>query len=245
MLVGIRFAFRPQHVLASPVSNAVKWLACLLLLVGCGGSIESPADSAVPQPEGGADSDSKPDTGIDVPTSADSAGDTVVARTPKQHRASSIACSPAPLPPEPQIPDAGLGPSAVFECRVHADCVEHPRGRCIFHPTDPPFDPGGTRCSYDECQYDTDCMGGAVCACGDVANTCLPGNCRIDSDCGAGHFCSPNIDPCMSTITGYFCHTTADECVDDSDCDPTQFEMYCQYDGTAGQWTCPRSMCGA
>jgi hypothetical protein len=55
-----------------------------------------------------------------------------------------------------------------------------------------------------------------VCACG-VANQCKKGNCRIDSDCGPGGYCSPATDAC-GAVLGYYCHTAADECVNDDDC---------------------------
>lgn len=60
---------------------------------------------------------------------------------------------------------------------------------------------------------------------------CMPGNCRVDSDCeSGGGYCSPSqnaglfvcSDGCSGTcgggLTGYYCHTAADECVNDCDC---------------------------
>ena len=80
-------------------------------------------------------------------------------RAPKVHRPAPATCTPYPAPPEPVIPDAGLGPSAHFDCHTHADCTEHPRGSCVFFPTSIPTDPGGTRCVY-ECLTDADCAAG-------------------------------------------------------------------------------------
>jgi hypothetical protein len=197
------------------------------LMTGCGGST---TDSGAP------------DAAL-----YDAPPDATLAHAPGSHRPVAVPCVPAPLPPEPEIPDAGLGPGATFQCHVHADCTAKPRGRCIFYPTDPPYDPGGTRCVYDECTVDDDCPPDGVCACDNVANTCLPGNCRIDSDCGPGGYCSPSIDPCLKTTLGDFCHTAADTCIDDSDCSNSTAVGLpaCEYDTTAGHWACSPGLCGA
>jgi hypothetical protein len=44
--------------------------------------------------------------------------------------------------------------------------------------------------------------------------------------------------PCLCAVScgyGYFCHTTADACIDDADC-PAGGS--CVYDLTKGHWTC-------
>jgi hypothetical protein len=97
------------------------------------------------------------------------------------------------------------------------------------------------------CTVDSDCSAAAdgVCACsGQVpgGNTCVYGNCRVDSDCGDGGFCSPSVSTGCNypACGGYFCHTCADQCVDDSDC-PESYA--CGYG--AGAWVCiPPPMTG-
>jgi Cys-rich repeat protein len=68
-------------------------------------------------------------------------------------------------------------------------------------------------------------------------NTCMPGNCRVDSDCGAGGYCSPSrgSNGC-GYVEGYYCHTRADLCVNDSDC--AGGNMTCAWSATSGRWEC-------
>jgi hypothetical protein len=70
----------------------------------------------------------------------------------------------------------------------------------------------------------------------------MSGNCQIDSDCGAGGFCSPSVAPtsCFG-LAGYYCHTRADQCTDDSDCNPTGGSQ-CMYDVSAQRWQCQQTM---
>jgi Cys-rich repeat protein len=90
---------------------------------------------------------------------------------------------------------------------------------------------------------DTDCPTGQTCACHGAAyssgagNTCIQGNCRVDSDCGSGGYCSPaeNSMSCGGVL-GYYCHTAADLCVNDSDCGSDL--QVCTYSTTAGHWEC-------
>jgi hypothetical protein len=199
------------------------WLGAVPLLVGCGGSTS--LDSTDRDAGVGPDAGPGPE--------------------PTSHRPSAVACPEPPLPPEPVVPDGGLGPGATFECQVHADCIARPKGRCIFVETNPPYDPGGTRCVYDQCESDSECLSGGVCQCGNVANECIGGNCRTDADCGARGYCSPDIDPCLGNTLGYYCHTNGDGCVDDTSCDPSTFETACVYDADAGAWSCTRPLCAA
>ncbi len=149
-----------------------------------------------------------------------------------------------PLPSEPNLADAGVRSGAKLECHVHADCTQRPGGRCVVMRSDPPAsEVTGSHCAYNQCIGDEDCADNGVCMCGNVTNVCLPGNCRRDSDCGGNLFCSPNIDSCLNDIKGYFCQTASDECVRDSDCDHTKFQMRCVYDPSVSHWTCPRTSC--
>jgi hypothetical protein len=176
--------------------------------------------------------------------SADGGVDAVpTERVPLHHRTVGTTCTPAPLPSEPEIPDAGLGPSATFECRTHADRTAQPRGRCIFYPTSPPTDPGGTRCIYDECTTDIVCAPEATCVCGTLANICVQGNCRVDADCGPNGYCSPGLDACGNPV-GFYCHTAADTCIDDTDC-TNGLSMKCIPDATTHMWGCASIGCAS
>ncbi len=195
-------------------------------IVACGGVAQGPTSNG-----GGGDA------ATDAPLSDGGAHD---ARAPRDHRTGSVTCSPAPVPPEPIIPDAGAGPGAKYECRAHADCTAQPRGRCIFFPTSPPIEAGGTRCLYDECTTDAACAPGKACVCNTIANTCYAGNCRVDADCGAGNFCSPTVDGCRIFV-GYYCHTPADTCTDDTDCGTSGF--VCSYRSDTRVWSCGPAGC--
>ncbi|HVR00933.1 MAG TPA: hypothetical protein VMT47_02275 [Polyangia bacterium] len=145
-------------------------------------------------------------------------------RVPQKHRAAAVACPtdrPAGLCTAPNV-DAGFG------CAKDADCTAGTNGRCSSGGR-----LAGCQCSYDTCSMDADCaqMGGP-CECRSTAqgivapatttsvNVCKMGNCRVDHDCGAGGYCSPSLGSCgnYGGVVGYYCHTTKDTCVDDSDC---------------------------
>jgi hypothetical protein len=90
---------------------------------------------------------------------------------------------------------------------------------------------------------DGDCATGQACAChgapymGGIGNTCVPGNCRVDSDCGPRGYCSPSFGPGCGGIGGYYCHTIADQCIDDSDCIEAGRDV-CVYVTPANDWEC-------
>jgi hypothetical protein len=93
--------------------------------------------------------------------------------------------------------------------------------------------------------HDTDCPTGEVCACHEApyangqGNTCMPGNCRVDSDCGPGGYCSPSFAPMgCGGLGGYYCHTPADQCVNDNDCTGSNGPSACSYSSSAKAWHC-------
>jgi hypothetical protein len=96
--------------------------------------------------------------------------------------------------------------------------------------------------------HDTDCASGQTCAChdspykGGLDNACVAGTCRVDSDCGPGDYCSPSTDTnSCGFLVGYFCHTLADECIDDTDCKmpmPVVGIATCAYSSSVGHWQC-------
>ena len=114
----------------------------------------------------------------------------------------------------------------------------------------------GCSCSYDTCVVDSDCKTGELCDCrspwhyGDKGPArCLPGNCRTDADCGTDGYCSPSMDfgcGAYLGVTGWFCHTPADSCTNDSDCknlDGGWGTPFCCYRPEVGRWACSTSMC--
>lgn len=160
-------------------------------------------------------------------------------RVPLVHRAERETCDD--VRPPGSFED-GEVPFDDTMCSRDADCTDGVRGRCLQHRF--------VECSYDECTQDSECSKGGPCGCelgyASDANTCLVGNCQIDSDCGEGGYCSPSMGICGTYlgIIGYWCHTPADECVDDAECvDPERGPGYCMYSSEATHWVCSYSGC--
>ena len=159
----------------------------------------------------------------DAGASTADAGDANVAeggagRVPVNHRPSDAQCAASAAPGDcvAPFPDAG--------CASDNDCTDAgTNGRCSntsLRPAAP------CACTYDKCSVDTDCPAGQTCACHGAPytdgndNTCVTGNCRVDADCGPKGYCSPSslTAICGDSLAGYYCHTAADLCIDDSDC---------------------------
>jgi hypothetical protein len=165
--------------------------------------------------------------------------------TPVNHRPVAVVCSQpradVPLTVLAQCIPAEAGLCPYGECNSEADCTAGANGRCGYWSFGPPL---YGMCSYDECFSDSDCDAGLPCECRRYdagANMCAyAGNCRIDSDCSPGGFCSPSgsLEWCEPE---YFCHTSADTCVNDSDCSGTYGG--CNFDSKSGHWDCA-SFCG-
>jgi hypothetical protein len=164
------------------------------------------------------------------PADADSA------RIPANHRA---AGSPCPTERATgtlvcQQPDGGRRCEG-FACSWDSDCVAGANGRCVVFGPGPP----APVCSYDECFEDADCPAGVPCECRSSAssvgpNQCATGSdCRVDSDCGPSGYCSPSLFNQWCGWT-YHCHTPADTCVNDVDCDGG----VCWFDAAVGHWAC-------
>ncbi len=166
-------------------------------------------------------------------------------RVPRNHRASDAQCQT-----QPAVGDcAGNTADAGLVCAMDSQCTSGDNGRCVLG--------GGAfahacSCTYDACSHDTDCSAGQACAChgspytGDSDNTCVPGNCRVDADCGQGGYCSPSSTTVACggfSVAGYYCHTSADTCVDDADCTLSSCGTSpgaptCLYSSSAGHWAC-------
>ncbi|HET6151064.1 MAG TPA: hypothetical protein VFH68_26245 [Polyangia bacterium] len=96
----------------------------------------------------------------------------------------------------------------------------------------------------DQCTTDQQCPAGEACGCaadfyGNVAHTnvCVTAQCRLDSDCGPGGVCSPSFTGHCGSLTGYYCHSAADECLGQSDC-CDRARPSCQYSPELGHWAC-------
>jgi hypothetical protein len=168
-----------------------------------------------------------------------------VQRVPVNHRPSDAQCFTTP--PAGTCNTQGGTPG---NCSKDANCMADggTNGRCV--------ETGGgvlyCSCTYDTCSGDSACPTGETCAChqspytNNQGNTCVQGNCRVDSDCGTNGYCSP-ADNTMScgSLLGYYCHTSADQCIDDSDCSSMSGFQVCTYVATSSRWECKtQGLCG-
>lgn len=168
---------------------------------------------------------------------------------PEKHRGVAVACGASAVPPEPNVDKNNFAPNATFECKTNEECTKQKGGRCAIMECGgfggPACQPQGTRCDYDACTSDLDCTNGGVCDCGSgegATNRCVKSDCRTDSECGSSGYCSPSIATCSAQIEGYHCHSTADTCVNDSDC-MLNFGAMCQY--TGNHFECGGGVCAA
>ena len=222
-------------VVAVPV-GALAIAALLAVSAGAcsgGSSLADVGDAdATATGEGGSsssDASGSADSGKDA---SDSGGN--LGRVPAVHRAAAVECS--------HVRGAGnFDPTLMFAaCKSDAECTTGTNGRCLGSM-------GGAQtnsCSYDGCFLDSECSGN-VCTCreagGSSANHCSTGNCRIDAECAGGGYCSPSVDPDKTNygITGWWCHTAADSCIDDADCATDGGPIAkCAYDPGNTHWSC-------
>jgi hypothetical protein len=167
-------------------------------------------------------------------------------QAPMQHRATETACAPsAPVngPYPPCMTDA--------DCQMGDGFGSLLMGKCIMTSD------GGTTCDFNACATDADCPDPTnVCSCqglsggeGRFGSLCITANCHTDADCGPMGYCSPSVDfGCGSFFgtQGYYCHTCADTCVEDTDCPPDPMQgpdPHCAYDPTVGHWACGYGLC--
>lgn len=217
----------------------LSWI--ILLTVGCytSKSTDTSKDSFVPQNTDDARATNPPSnpetTGTQRPVQSDAESSNSV--VPDQHRPVAEVCDDVRNPPEPY-----WEPSFdANECTVHADCVNGINGRCFTSRA-------MNICTYDTCFSDSDC-GETVCLCGgDDVNKCLIGNCQVDADCGPKGYCSPSLGSCgnYGGISGYYCHTPEDECINDSECESesgARGSPYCAFNLVAGKWMCSSTHC--
>ena len=167
---------------------------------------------------------------------------------PAVHRAQASTCSaerPTTDWSEQLAYDksAGWGP---IKCERDSDCTEQPDGRCAR------MGDGWYECTYHGCMEDADCGANEVCGCGVWfvgANACLPAGCKVDADCASG-WCVPSPTQYQPELSGldrrYECVTAADECVQDSDCQPCPSDNqadcahpgWCKWDTDEGHRVC-------
>lgn len=145
-------------------------------------------------------------------------------------RPQSVACSATDVSLF-NLPDAGA-----IACATNAECVAANGIGWTCHQG---------RCSLDQCLTDTDCASGMACGCaaefhGNAfhTNACVSSQCRVDSDCGQGGACSPSYSGYCGSLTGYYCHSPADTCAANADCNCDPARPLCRYQATLGHWSC-------
>lgn len=120
--------------------------------------------------------------------------------------------------PEPAAPVAcGSGST----CQIDSDCPGQGYKRCLAGATNI------CSCWYG-CHNDADCGSGSVCECGSEITgvsigVCTGATCSSNADCH-GLLCASGTMPPVSGCgtPGYFCQSSTDQCMSDSDCDAGQ-----------------------
>jgi Cys-rich repeat protein len=152
---------------------------------------------------------------------------------PLEHRATRAVCG--------RTPEGSGADGSLLSCSSSTDC-QVPGGGTQYCAQQ--------QCGPDQCLVDADCDPGRVCVCasevgggiGPRLNLCVPSNCTVDSDCGAGGYCSPSRSYCGG-VTGYYCHSNRDTCVDSTtDCSSCGGNS-CVYAPTVGHFVCGTSTC--
>lgn len=167
---------------------------------------------------------------------------------PVTHRAVATSCEGGAPPPTSCVASGTQG--AQSNCTLGSDCTAGANGRCLAETFLPLSDVRCT-CAYDLCVADPDCGPTALCQCATanprgLGNHCLVANCRTDADCGEGGFCSPSRGEITGywnasspdSFTGYYCHTAADTCVNDTDCTVGPYGAHCAFDHSKQAWAC-------
>ena len=182
------------------------------------------------------------------------------AQCPSKRGSAPLFCAGGTCTSQP-YPSAGFGSTSCFS---DSQCKGGVNGRCF--PGEGLVSAGG--CSYDECFADSGCGAKTPCICrssstDNSANICdVGGNCAVDSDCGPGGYCSPSMEACYSTIPDveaegssgpnpYYCHTSSDLCINDSDCPPLDAgtassfgtSTFCAYNTQDNRWECTQLVC--
>jgi hypothetical protein len=230
--------------------RASRVLACVpifLALARCGAadplgtvSTQSTLGDAAPSPDAG---DERPGEAAAPPDVADEpSGDEAsspdahcAAHGPPVHRPTPVACSRTAFGPWPPGADAAV----LAPCKTDADCPAPKPGGWTYYCRQ-------GLCGIDQCLSDADCAQGESCACaneyyggnGIHPDLCMPAKCRVDADCGAGGLCGPAITGYCGGLSGYFCHSAADECTADADCCSDRSRPSCGYSPPLGHWAC-------
>lgn len=208
-------------------------------LVHCsGGGSDTDSDGGL-LPDGASPTPTTPGTGL-PPTLP----------VPTDHRATADACATTRGPGVTVDAGSPGTTTGAGSCTSDADCTAGKNGRCMNEGRQI----YAYACSYDECTTDSDCGGTNVCLCALAGNgsgsrsghRCLPSDCRVDSDCGSGGYCSPTYDTTCGSydgLAGYDCHTAADTCTSDAQCNDGGMAGYCAFQPTVNHWGCSYGFC--
>jgi hypothetical protein len=220
--------------------RTVSLAACGLSFVAfvhCGGATTSVAAGSDGGPPGTTNPDAStpgtnPDAGTPIPIPRCDGGG-----SPSEpgSRPTAVACNATPS----YLPDAGDA-----SCTTSADCADAGAlgyfKACL-----------GGKCAIDACLTDSDCPSGQACGCSTQfggnaihTNACIPAECRVNTDCGSGGICSPAQIGYCGSLSGYYCHSTADTCTTAADCCDRSTPA-CEYEPTLGHFACQaNSVCG-
>lgn len=120
---------------------------------------------------------------------------------------------------------------AFMNCTQDSDCTQSANGHCELNTFTNNYGTGEQcLCNYG-CRTDSDCVGGAICLCGDPVGKC------VASECATGSGCLPGCDCAMPQTYGSFnCQTPEDTCYSDQDCvgAPTSWDGGIAMGGTCG-----------
>jgi hypothetical protein len=232
---------------SSLVRGVFHGLALVGLLSHCGGGSATPMISP-PLEEAGSD--------VATPVASDAArpGDAAplidafdggadgpcgrVAPSEPQGRPQGVEACPETIP-NGALNHLGGGAA----CTTKADCVSE--GEWAWCR--------GGECHVDQGVTASGCPSGQACGCGNIsggasgtyANRCVDARCRVDSDCpspGTGG-CAPSRNGRCNEVTGYDCHSPADECQSDADCCGSGSGVpgdarACRFLPSLGHWIC-------
>ena len=230
-----------MHIASAPavIPERLPAIASVCIL-GCGGLASSVTGAGSDGGGGSHGADGGSSSGASSGSSGGASSGSSGGQAPINQRPNDAPCSTTPPPGDCN----GTG-NPRDACKADAQCTAGANGRCITDNSGPvPY----CACTFDACARDSSCASGSTCVCHGSAytagagNSCVASNCRINADCGPAGFCSPSRDltTCDGTgVSGYFCHTPSNLCINDGDCPAApQGPGACIYSAGPSRWQC-------